>query len=85
VAAKGDIYIADTGNNRVRKVDARTGTITTVAGSREKGQAKAQCDNATMRQCDIDELMQTTIMALDLPPSQRGALKPPIMLQKCLP
>jgi len=37
VAANGDIYIADTGNNRVRKVAARTGTITTVAGTGEKG------------------------------------------------
>jgi DNA-binding beta-propeller fold protein YncE len=39
VAANGDIYIADTGNNRVRKVDGRTGTITTVAGTGEKGHA----------------------------------------------
>ena len=33
VAANGDIYIADTGNNRVRRVDARTHTITTIAGT----------------------------------------------------
>jgi NHL repeat len=33
--SKGDLYIADAGNNRVRKVDAATGTITTVAGSQD--------------------------------------------------
>ncbi|HEX6519364.1 MAG TPA: hypothetical protein VF070_05015, partial [Streptosporangiaceae bacterium] len=31
--AQGDIYIADTGNNVIRKIDASTGTITTVAGN----------------------------------------------------
>ncbi len=29
----GNLYIADTNNNRIRRVDARTGIITTVAGS----------------------------------------------------
>jgi len=33
VAPNGDLYIADMHHNRVRKVDARTGIITTVAGS----------------------------------------------------
>jgi GT2 family glycosyltransferase/sugar lactone lactonase YvrE len=32
VAPNGDIYIADTGHNRVRRIDASTGIITTVAG-----------------------------------------------------
>ncbi len=31
-APDGDLYIADTGNNRVRRVDAHTGAISTVAG-----------------------------------------------------
>ncbi|HTU75837.1 MAG TPA: sugar-binding protein [Trebonia sp.] len=31
--ARGDIYIADTGNNVIREIDARTGAITTVAGN----------------------------------------------------
>jgi len=31
--SSGDLYIADAGNNRIRRVDAKTGTITTVAGS----------------------------------------------------
>src|SRR5262249_34993990 len=33
VARNGDIYIADMHHNRIRKVDARTGIITTVAGN----------------------------------------------------
>lgn len=37
IAKSGDIYLADTLNHRVRKIDARTGTITTVAGTGEKG------------------------------------------------
>ncbi len=32
VAANGDLYIADTGHNRIRKVAAATGIITTIAG-----------------------------------------------------
>jgi sugar lactone lactonase YvrE len=32
VDASGNVYIADTANNRIRKVDAATGVITTVAG-----------------------------------------------------
>jgi streptogramin lyase len=33
VDAAGNLFIADTSNNRVRRVDARTGRITTVAGT----------------------------------------------------
>jgi len=33
VDAAGDLYIADRQNNRIRKVDAATGTITTIAGN----------------------------------------------------
>ncbi len=33
----GDLYIADHRNSRIRKVDAATGTITTVAGTGEQG------------------------------------------------
>jgi DNA-binding beta-propeller fold protein YncE len=37
VAANGDVYVADTLNNRVRKIDAKTGVVTPVAGSGKKG------------------------------------------------
>lgn len=37
ITPNGDIYIADTLNHRVRKIDAKTGIITTVAGTGEKG------------------------------------------------
>lgn len=37
VATNGDIYVADTGNRRVRKIAAKTGTITTIAGTGKKG------------------------------------------------
>ena len=37
VAPDGNIYFADVGNHRVRKVDIKTGVIDTVAGTGEKG------------------------------------------------
>jgi DNA-binding beta-propeller fold protein YncE len=37
IAKSGDIYLADTLNHRVRKIDAKTGVISTVAGTGEKG------------------------------------------------
>jgi hypothetical protein len=37
VTGNGDIFVADTWNNRVRKIDARTGQITNVAGMGLKG------------------------------------------------
>ena len=43
---QGDLYIADTGNNRVRMVNLATGTITTVAGDGSPGcdaNDKADC------------------------------------------
>lgn len=35
--AAGNLYLADTGNHRIRRVDARSGTISTIAGSGAKG------------------------------------------------
>ena len=37
IAKSGDIYLADTLNHRVRKIDVKTGQISTVAGTGEKG------------------------------------------------
>jgi DNA-binding beta-propeller fold protein YncE len=39
VDAAGDLFIADCSNHRVRRVDARTGTISTVAGNGTQGYA----------------------------------------------
>src|SRR5262249_49734915 len=39
VAPGGDVYLADTWNNCVRKLDPKSGTITRVAGTGEKGYA----------------------------------------------
>ncbi len=39
--AKNNLYIADIGNHRIRKVDAQTGIITTIAGNGEKQQPTA--------------------------------------------
>lgn len=37
VAPSGDIYLADTWNRKVRKIDAKTGRVVTVAGTGEAG------------------------------------------------
>jgi sugar lactone lactonase YvrE len=37
IAPNGDIYLSDTWNNRVRKIDAKTGVLVPVAGTGQKG------------------------------------------------
>jgi hypothetical protein len=44
----GDLYIADTGNSAIRKVEYSTGIITTVAGGNLDGYAGTFC-----RQCEF--------------------------------
>jgi len=39
VAPTGEIYLADTWNNRIRKIDPKTGMISAVAGTGKKGYA----------------------------------------------
>lgn len=39
VDSNGDLYVADTGNNRIRKISIDAGEVTTVAGSGEAGSA----------------------------------------------
>src|SRR5271170_5221634 len=38
--AAGNLYFSDTFNNRIRRVDARSGVISTVAGNGEKGYSR---------------------------------------------
>jgi sugar lactone lactonase YvrE len=51
VDASGDLYIADTGNTRIRKVDRATGLIHTVAG----GSAGFSGDGGPAIQADLNE------------------------------
>jgi DNA-binding beta-propeller fold protein YncE len=50
VAPNSDVYVADTWNNCVRKIDAKTQVITTVAGTGEKG-FSGDGGPATQAQC----------------------------------
>lgn len=52
VDAQGHIYIADTMNHRVRRVDADTGTITTLAGT---GQPRFSGDGGPAHQAALNE------------------------------
>jgi DNA-binding beta-propeller fold protein YncE len=51
VADNGDLYLADTNNKRVRKIDARTGIISTVAGT---GAAKTTGDGGPADKAGLD-------------------------------
>jgi DNA-binding beta-propeller fold protein YncE len=52
VDEQGTLYIADTMNHRVRRVDAATGIITTVAGT---GQARCSGDGGSADQAGLNE------------------------------
>ena len=68
VARNGDIFVADTWNNRVRKIDARTGRITNLAGTGRKGFSgdggpAAQADFGGIYCLALDEAEQTLYLA----------------------
>ena len=68
VAKNGDIFVADTWNNRVRKIDARTGLITNFAGTGQKGFSgdggpATQADFGGIYCLALDEANQTLALA----------------------
>lgn len=60
VAANGDVFIADTQNHRIRRVDAATGVITTYAGTGSEGDSG---DGGPATAAELDE---PTGLAIDL-------------------
>ena len=68
VTKSGDIYVADTWNNRVRKIDARSGVITNVAGTGRKGFSgdggpAIEADFGGIYCLALDEAGQTLLLA----------------------
>ena len=68
VAGNGDIFIADTWNNRIRKIDGRSGRITNVAGTGRQGFAgdggpAAQAEFGGIYCLALDETRQTLDLA----------------------
>ncbi|HUZ97611.1 MAG TPA: Ig-like domain repeat protein [Edaphobacter sp.] len=59
----GDLYIADTANHRIRRIDAVTGKITTVAGD---GTQNFSGDGNTATAASLDSPRATTITAAGL-------------------
>jgi DNA-binding beta-propeller fold protein YncE len=47
--AEGNLYISDTGNNRIRRVDANSGVISTIAGIGETGFDEGDVDALSAR------------------------------------
>jgi hypothetical protein len=60
IDAAGNLYIADTGNNCVRRVDAVTGNISTVAGTGVEGDS---ADGAAATSTNLDEPVNVAVDA----------------------
>jgi len=58
IAPTGDIYLADTWNNRVRRIDAKSGIITTFAGTGKKGFTG---DGGPAAQADFGMIIQVAL------------------------
>jgi sugar lactone lactonase YvrE len=68
VTRNGDIFVADTWNNRIRKVDAKTGSITNFAGTGKKafsgdGGPATQAEFGGVYCLALDEANQTLALA----------------------
>jgi sugar lactone lactonase YvrE len=68
VTKSGDIFVADTWNNRVRKIDARSGRITNLAGTGRKGFSgdggpATQADFGGIYCLALDEAGQVLVLA----------------------
>lgn len=58
IAPTGDIFLSDTWNNRVRRIDAKTGIITTFAGTGKKGFTG---DGGPATQADFGSIIQIAL------------------------
>jgi hypothetical protein len=68
VAGNGDVFVADTWNNRVRKIDAHTGKVSNIAGTGRPGFSgdggpAARADFGGIYCLALDELEQALFMA----------------------
>jgi streptogramin lyase len=61
VDSAGNVYIADTANNRIRKVDAQTGVILTVAGNGENSAVNMFDLEGTQRKDPVTGAMCSTV------------------------
>jgi sugar lactone lactonase YvrE len=61
----GNLYIADTGNNRIRKIELATGTITTVAGDGSPGNSNGGLvgDNGLATSASLNQPQGVTVDA----------------------